>query len=116
MTTGACAAGTPAPTGAPPAGRGVVRTMRIPKRSRRSTARIERTSSHNSARNPRRSRVRVSSLIAGRSPLGEPEHEPAAADGDGAAVAQLSGGHPLAVDEGAVRRAEVDDPGAGVRD
>ena len=73
-------------------GVGARRSTRVPNRSRRSTARIEITSSHSSTRKPRRSRVRVSSLIGGRSPLATPatdcrSERAAAADGDRAAVA-----------------------------
>src|SRR5919199_1610184 len=113
--TGAVGCGPAAGAGAP-AGRGARRTTRVPKRSRRSTARIDSTRSHSRARKPRRSRVRVSSLIARRSPLSEAEHEPAAADGDRAAVPQVTARHALAVHERAVRRAEVDDPVAAVGD
>ena len=51
--------------------------------------------------------------MGGRSPLPQPEREPAAAHGDGAPVVQIRRRDPLTVDESAVLAVEVGAVDAG---
>src|SRR6478672_7068382 len=100
----------PRPAALPPLPFPAVRRLtRVPYRSPRSTPTTAKTKNHISTSNPSRMTVRVSSLSTPGSPPAPAEGDRGAADRHPVAVLEVLARDPLAVDEGAVRRAEVAD-------
>src|SRR4051794_2250245 len=81
----------------------------------RMTATTASTNNHSAAKRPSRTTVRVSSLMSRGSALPAAEREPSPAHRDAVALGQDRAGDPVAVDECAVRRAEVADVGDQAR-
>src|SRR3954452_12905437 len=81
----------------------------------RITATTASTNNHSAARRPSRTTVRVSSLMSRGSALPAAEREPSPAHRDAVALGEDRARDPVAVDERAVRRAEVADVGDEAR-
>src|SRR5690348_11292279 len=112
------------PAAAARGGTEATRPARPPNRSARTTRNAAKMNSHSSSRKPKRKICSTISSVTAHPPTSVdasravlPVHQDRVADADDVAVGQRLAGDPPAVDQGAVRGAEVLDPGgAAVED